>query len=317
MHGMALVSALIILIAVLLVSVSISGCRLIERRNPPRGRFLETEGGRLHYTESGQGPPLVLLHGASANGEDFFASIAPELARDFRVLTLDRPGMGYSTRSRPGWYSPLDQANSVRELVHHLGMARPVLVAHSWSGALALAYALYYPGEVSGVVLLSPAAHTWHSPAALYNRISRWPLVGFLFVHLFVFPLGYLGLNAGIRSVFRRGRVPAEYRRRTAIDLLLRPHTWHANADDLCLLNAYLKNQGMLYGWIRCPMMSVIGDFDTVVSNEVHSMTLKRQLPRLSIVSLSDCGHAPHHEHPAAVCRLIREFSVTIQPTSN
>jgi pimeloyl-ACP methyl ester carboxylesterase len=290
---------------------------MIERRHPARGKFLSVEGGRLHYIDQGQGDSLILLHGASANGQDFDASILPALAKHYRVIVPDRLGMGHSLRVGRHWHTPLDQANTVRELITHLGLDKPVLVAHSWSGALALAYLLYYPREISSVVLLSPAAHTWHAPAALYNRLTRWPLIGQLFTWLMVFPLGYLGLDTGIRSVFHRGKVPAGYRRRTAIDLLLRPRSWRANADDLCLLNPYLASQGRSYGWIRHPIMSIIGDYDTVVSNEIHTMTLKRQLHSLSVVSLAECGHAPHHEHPEAVCRLIRDFIESLGPTNS
>jgi pimeloyl-ACP methyl ester carboxylesterase len=312
-----MLAALIFLIPALLWACTRFASRAVERRYPPHGRFLEVEGGRLHYTVAGEGYPLILLHGASASGQDFEASIVSDLAGDFQVIVPDRPGLGYSTRRTDHWPTPLEQANSVRELVREMGLHRPVLVAHSWSGALALSYLLHYPREALGMVLLSPAAHSWHAPPAIHNRVSRWPLLGAAFVHLLVFPLGYIGLDGGIRSVFHRGRVPPDYRRKTGAELLLRPSSWRANADDLCLLNEYLASQGPTYRWIRHPAMAIIGDHDSVVSNEIHTIGLKRQIPGMSVICLAECGHAPHHEYPDTVCRLIREFIGTLSITSN
>ncbi len=308
--------AFLLLIAVLLWLLSRVGCARIRRRLPARGKFIDVERARLHYTVSGQGRPLVCLHGASANGQDFAASIGPALAESFQVITVDRPGMGYSTRQDPAWCNPLDQANAVRELVQHLELKDPVLVAHSWSGALALCYLLHYPREIAGAVLLSPATSPWPSPAALHNRISRWPLVGPLFVNLLVYPLGSLALDRGIRSAFYRGRVPEDYRRRSAIDLLLCPRSWRANADDLCLLSGFLEPQSRLYEMIRHPLLAIIGDHDNVVSNEIHTVGLKRKAPQMQVVSLAECGHAPHHEHPEAVTRMIREFAASLEPAA-
>ena len=180
-----------------------------------------------------------------------------------------------------------------------------------------MSYLIHYPEEVSGAVLLAPATRSWYAPSALYNRISRWPVIGSLFIRLLVYPVGVLMMDSGIRSVFRRGRTPAGYRERTGVDLLLRPASWRANADDLVLLNQYLSQQSGRYDGIRHPVMAIIGDHDTIVSNEIHTLALKKQLPQLEIVSVADSGHAPHHEHPEAVSRLIQKFGSAVSITSN
>ena len=141
----------------LLLGISLLGTRLLDRRYPPDGRFMEVGKARIRYNDNGRGTAIVCQHGASSNAWDMEASIAPLLAGDFRVVTVDRPGMGHSTRPGPGWWSPLDQANAVREVLHRLGIRRPVLLGHSWSGADVLSYLLHYPGEVAGGFLISPA----------------------------------------------------------------------------------------------------------------------------------------------------------------
>lgn len=309
--------ALVLFMVLGLLGVSLLGSRWLDRRYPPGGRFMEVGKARIHYNVSGEGTAIVCLHGASSNARDMEESIVPLLAGDFRVVTMDRPGLGHSTRPGKDWWSPLDQANAVREVLQRLGIRRPVLLGHSWSGAVVLSYLLQYPGEVAGGILLSPATRAWNLPPALSNRISRWPLAGTLFVRLLVLPIGSLVMGVGVRSVFHRGKTPRNYRQRTHLNLLLRPDTWRANADDLCRLNDYLKENSREYGRIRHPLLAIIGDQDRVVSNEIHTLGLRQQIPHLQIVSIAQSGHLPHHEDPEAVARLIRRFCRNMGITSN
>jgi len=111
--------------------------------------------------------------------------------------------------------------------------------------------------------------------------------------------------------------VPRNYRQRTHLSLLLRPDTWRANADDLCRFNDYLKENSREYGWIRHPLLAIVGDYDRVVSNETHTLVLKKQIPHLEIVSIAQSSHLPHHEAPESVARLIRRFCRNMEITSN
>src|SRR5215212_11139621 len=77
--------------------------RSIKARYPPRGRFVEVGGGRLHVIEAGprHGPPLgtiVLLHGASGSAAEPFLALGAKLSERHRVLAVDQPGHGWSDR---------------------------------------------------------------------------------------------------------------------------------------------------------------------------------------------------------------------------
>ena len=94
-------AALFFLLAILLVLAGMSraGSWLIERRNPPVGDFIEIEGARLHYVHvpAGAGadlPPIVFIHGASANLKDQMIPLRPLLEGRAELLFLDRPGHG-------------------------------------------------------------------------------------------------------------------------------------------------------------------------------------------------------------------------------
>ena len=63
---------------------------------PPVGEFVSVTGGRVHYVQAGQGPDVILLHGAGGNLRDFTFALMDQLTGRYRVTAFDRPGMGYT-----------------------------------------------------------------------------------------------------------------------------------------------------------------------------------------------------------------------------
>src|SRR5262249_42144164 len=68
-----------------------------EKKLPPRGRFVDVDGARIHYLDEGNGPTLLLVHGLGGQMHNFTHSLLGKLRQDFRIVILDRPGSGYST----------------------------------------------------------------------------------------------------------------------------------------------------------------------------------------------------------------------------
>ena len=150
------ISATIVLVlaatAVLVYALALQA----ETRNPPIGKWVDVEGVRLHYLEKGFGEPLVLLHGNGTMIADWVLSgLAPVLAQRFRVIAIDRPGFGYTSRPRGRLWTPSAQADLVRKILGRLGVERPIVIGHSWGTMVSLALALDHPHDVRGLVLLS------------------------------------------------------------------------------------------------------------------------------------------------------------------
>ena len=104
----------------------------VERRNPPRGRFIDVDGVRLHYLEQGEGPPVILLHGNVVTAEDFgYSGILDLVAERHRVIAFDRPGMGYSDRPNGKLWTPGAQADLLRRAFDRLGIEQAVVLGHS------------------------------------------------------------------------------------------------------------------------------------------------------------------------------------------
>jgi pimeloyl-ACP methyl ester carboxylesterase len=288
------------------------GARRIARAHPPQGRFVEVAGGRLHVLELGSpdAPPVLLLHGASGNLQDMRLALGDRLASRYRVILVDRPGHGWSDRpDGSADASPTRQAALIHEALERIGITRAIVVGHSWSGALATAYALAYPAAVDGLVLLAPVTHPWPGGVGWYNPILTTPILGPLFGRTVALLLGELLIGPAVNFVFAPKEPPADYRDRTALDLVLRPAELTANAEDLTALKAFVTAQAPNYGAIRTPTMVITADVDKTVSPHIHSETIAAMLPRARLVVLPGVGHMLHHTAAGTVADAIDQIA--------
>ena len=277
---------------------------LAERDFPPEGTFVEAEGLKLHVVDRGSGPPVVLLHGAYGAVQDWTATVVDELARTHRVLVFDRPGHGWSERPSDGACGPLEQARILRSALREMGVERPLLVGFSWSATLALAWALAWPDELAGVLLVNGVPYTWPGPSNTEYVVAGLPAIGPLLAYTIAAPLGTLTVDAAILRAFGPAPVPATFAR-SPIALALRPAQFLVEAQDMRLLKAAAAIQFSRYGEIRVPLSMLAAREDVVAPWEFHSGQLHATVPGSELVVLDGAGHQILHSHPADVLAAI------------
>ena len=297
--------------------ITFIGARLIERAHPPRGRFLDVGGLRQHVVELGasrNAPPIVLLHGASCNLEDMRLALGERLAARYRVILVDRAGLGWSARHGRYGSSPAYQAAMLRDVLDRLGIARAIVVGHSWGGALAARFALDFPERTAGLVLLAPplyrlARHmTW-----LYTALAV-PFAGWLFARTWALPCGLLVIGPGIVSAFLPQWPPRGYLGRAAALLVLRPAPFLANARDVADLKQNLAPQIARYAALAAPTVVITGDCDLVVPPRQHAMAFAAAVPAAKLVVLPGIGHMLHHVAADRVIAEIEEIALLSAP---
>jgi pimeloyl-ACP methyl ester carboxylesterase len=226
-----------------------------------------------------------------------------------RVILVDRPGAGWSERRGRASSSPAVQAAVLREILDRLGVARAVLVGHSWGGALALAFALDNPERAAGLVLLSPPTHPHLRRMTRLYRPLAAPLFGWLFAHTLALPLGAAAFGAGIRAAFAPQLPPPYYLRGSAAFLLLRPAAFLANARDMADLQGFLAQQAPRYRELAVPTVIVQGDCDAIVPIDKHAKALAAAAPHAKLVVLPGIGHMPHHVATDAIIAAIDQLA--------
>ena len=283
----------------------------IGAKFPPQGVFVAVEGGRLHLTQRAAiGPEraiVLLLHGASGNQADMMLPLGDRLAaKGFRVIAIDRPGLGWSDRpDGRADASPARQAQLIRSAMGKIGVSRAIVVGHSLAGALAVNLALDHADFTSGLVLVAPVTHPWPGGVAWYYHLAAAPVAGDIFTRLFSLPLGLASLNAGIAGVFAPQPPPPDYAGGTGVELVLRPASFMANSQDVAQMKAFVTAQSLRMGQIRVPTAIITGDSDGVVLAHIHSDGSARDIPGATLTVLPGVGHSPHHADPDAVVRVI------------
>ncbi|MEU3543748.1 alpha/beta fold hydrolase [Streptomyces paromomycinus] len=117
-------------------------------------REVMVAGIRTGYLESGEGPPLLLLHGNEGTAHDWDA-IAPAMAPGHRVIALHLPGFGITDPLPDA--RPERVAGFVWDFADTVGLGRPAVVGHSAGGLVALHAALQQPARVPRLVLIASA----------------------------------------------------------------------------------------------------------------------------------------------------------------
>lgn len=338
--------AMLVVFNVALVAASAYLSASSTKNFPMIGQLVDVEGVALHVVDTGapdptsnadplrDAPVVVLIHGASTSLLDFERGIRQQLSQSMRVISVDRPGHGYSERgddkvrhshtpvstlsgsraestatdTQDPWVNPQRQARLIAGALASLGVDNAVWVGHSWAGSVVLAGLLDDSVSARAGVLMAGATHPWEGGSAWHVELTAKPIIGPLFSWQYVEPLGRLALDEAVASVFAPEPVPENYVEDAGVVLSLRPDTYQHNAQDLTRLSDYLELQSRQYDRIQQPILSITGGEDTVVPAWNHDERLALQVPHLQSVKLEGAGHALHHSRSQAVIQLIREF---------
>ena len=156
----------LVLLALAVGALAVSNARTarqVEKALPPLGSFIDIDGSRIHYLDRGSGPTILCIHGLAGQMRHFTYALLDKLKSDYRVVIVDRPGSGYSTRPPQASAAIFAQARTLAKFAAALRLERPLVVGHSLGGAIALALALNHPEHVGGLALLAPLTHPQES----------------------------------------------------------------------------------------------------------------------------------------------------------
>jgi pimeloyl-ACP methyl ester carboxylesterase len=272
-----------------------------ERMYPAVGQYVTVNGATLRYREGGAGVPVVLIHGNPGFLEDFApddsGGVFAMLAHEFRVIAVDRPGHGYSSRPSASATSPQEQARLLHTALGQLGASRPVLVGHSWGGGLALVYALQYPADVRGVVLIGTRAFRDSGGAGPVYAMNRIAGVGALLRATVMLPIGRRILDRRLTAAYAPDLPKAQQMER-ARALWLRPSEVAATVWDTQNLQDALGAVSARYGEIVVPVSILVGDHDRGIE---ESRALAARLPHAELVVVPNTGHELALTRPALV----------------
>ncbi|TIV49039.1 MAG: alpha/beta hydrolase, partial [Mesorhizobium sp.] len=202
------------------------------------------------------------------------------------------------------------QADTIAALMDHLGIAKAIVVAHSFGGAITTAFARQHPEKTLGLVFLAPATHPWPGGAtAWYYKLTAMPVIGWLFSETLAYPAGMLRIGDATACVFSPNEVPESYVDNASIPLVLKPSAFRANARDVAQLYDYVRAASPAYREIKAPTVVISGDRDKVVYATIHSVGLERDIPGAELVWVRNLGHKPDWIAPDLVVGAIERVA--------
>lgn len=270
-------------------------------------QYVEVDGLQIRYLSAGEGPPMVLLHGAGNNALDW-RWVIPELSRTHRVYAPDLPGSPDSARPAAD-YSPAFFERFIAGFADALGVESAAFVGNSFGGLVALRLALSEPGRVNALVLVDAAGlgravnpmftsvnvpglaeaamPFWRTRAGAYQR--AWTRTALLFAHPARVPREWIAEQC------RLSRSPGYLEAHVSV---LRSQVSPWGQREI------LVNRLPL---LKMPTLVVWGERDRVFP-ESQARDASTRLGEGSLSLIPGCGHLPHVECPDLFAAALGRF---------
>jgi pimeloyl-ACP methyl ester carboxylesterase len=251
--------------------------------------FLEHDGERIYWESAGEGPALVLTHGAGGNHAAWFQQI-PVFAKTRRVIAWDQRGFGRST-ARGGANSPERAARDLAALLDALGVERADLVGQSMGGWAVLGFALAHPERTRSLVLAD-------TPGGIDTKELRaqWADVG---------PGGFATDELG-----RHPALAADFFERHPERAVLYQQLGGFGEPELAKILPSLVQTRLgadALTELRCPVLLIVGEQDALFPPAVMRASAGL-LPNARLALIPHAGHSPYFEEPEAWNRAVAEF---------
>ena len=259
-----------------------------------------TPAGRVAFGMAGSGPPLVLAHGWPWSSFSWHRVI-PALAERFTVHWYDMPGYGRS-EMRPDRPTSLDiQGEVFVFMLDHLGLERPLVVAHDFGGAATLRAHLLHGCDYGRLVLMNVVAmRPWGSE--FFDHVGR---------HVDAFTglpphIHDAVVRAYIGGALASGITPGD------VDALCAP--WLTDEGRVSFYRQFAQADERftaeiepMFGEVRCPAKILWGEDDPWIPLG-RGRALAERMPGAAFVTMPGVGHLPQLEAPDVVLRELFTF---------
>jgi pimeloyl-ACP methyl ester carboxylesterase len=266
--------------------------RQVEKTLPPRGRFIDVDGARIHYVDEGSGPPIVMIHGLAGQLHNFTHSLLERLKAEHRVIILDRPGNGHSTAA-PGASAAVDaQAALIARFIAALGLKRPLIVGHSLGGAISLYLGLNHAEQISGLALVAPVTTLPAAiPAPFQGLAIQSPFLRRLVAWTLATPVSISNRQVVLDALFGPQPVSADFAIKGGGLLNLRPRAFIGASRDLTAKEDVLAALPGRYHELKVPIGIIYGAQDRILDPSVHGQGLAAARPDADFELIEGGGH--------------------------
>lgn len=262
-------------------------------------RYLTVNGLRLHYLDWGDSakPAMILIHGIARHAHTF-DHIAPEFARDYRVIALDMRGHGDSAWSPEGAYLVEDHVRDLEAVIRELDLRRVTLLGNSTGGRVVQVYAGLHADMVERLIVEDVGPERPQSIADSFARRVAQEANGWASEDELVKQL----VAQNPRTPEPQLRTYAHFGTTQRGDGRL---VWKR---DPSLVKGFVETELWQYvSKITAPTIYVLGGASPIVP-AATAQRLKQSLPNCEVVTMPGLGHYPSEEDRAGFPTIVNRF---------
>lgn len=250
-------------------------------------------------------PKLVFLHGVMGSGANW-RKITPQFQKDFRILTYDQRGHGWSFKP-PSGYAPEDYSEDLRKILDELGWEKINLVGHSMGGRNALRFTHDYPHRVEKLVIedIGPQGQ----PAAMEKTLAMVEMVPAPFTSKAAAKEYFLGEFKQKLGGDQRAHILAQYFYTNIESLPDGQATWRFSKDAIIqsLRAGHFHPRWHEVEVLRIPTLFIRGQYSEDFPRDEYEKVIQLN-SNVRGVEIPDAGHWVHYDQADEFSRVLRQF---------
>jgi pimeloyl-ACP methyl ester carboxylesterase len=267
--------------------------------------FFETrDGAKIYYEDRGKGDVILLVHGWMCSSKFWKANI-PELAKEFRVVTIDMRGHGYSSKTLGGHTVP-QYARDVRALIEHLDLKDVTLLGWSLGGSAVLSYWQQYANDhrLKGFGLIDSNMAPFHPGEWNSHNLKTTQMEGAAALNASFIADRVSYVTTFTNNMFKGGKAPEADVAWITTELLKTP-PWIA----LAIYSDFtLGDYTGVLPKVSVPAIVYGADSNVYKSGIEQARWVAAQLPNGKFVPFEDVGHMLFYQSPGKFNKSLAEF---------
>ena len=245
---------------------------IAKNKLPATGKFTEVNGGTIHWTSKGDGEPIILIHGLGGNHHNFSYMLS-ELAKKYRVISIDRLGSAWSKRTDFSYASLTAQADAIVEFIDKENLERPLLVGHSLGGAFSLSVGIRFPEKIRGVALICPACMAMDATPKVFRSLEIMnPTARAFFSNVLSGPFIMMKQKKFLTEIFKPELITPGFDIKGGAILSRLPSQFKTTCEDLIAAKKSQNSVLSELGKLEIPTHVLFAENDVILDAQYHGV---------------------------------------------
>lgn len=268
---------------------------------------IETNGINTYYEEYGTGPPIVVLHGATADHQVWAEQLQP-FTDEYRIILYDLRGHGHTGGSDEQRYTVETYVTDLADFIETLGLDHPVILGHSWGGMIGYRFAAEYPDHLAGLITVGSSTSHLASKREWLFKVAVVRLVTPLMGNERLMK-GFQWAQTKVFGEEASGDMDVQERLRQAHDCKdADGEPEIATNERVKIMRAVRDYYSSTYSldFSTTPVLMLYGEHEPMIDN--HADYLEANLANCESIEVPGAGHNAHLDDPEFIRTQIREF---------